>query len=365
LRGLSSVYDIIALHTHPFDVVPLIAFSPNASRVPVVTVNHADHVFWLGTTVSTAVINLRESGRRLCVQRRGVSEERALLLPLPLGRPQRLLDRAEAKGRVGLSPDTILILTVGQSYKYKAVDRPGFLDLIIPVLERHPSAILIAVGPESSAEWAQAAERTSGRVRALGPQSDATDLYDAADIYVDSYPFASPTALLEVAARGTASVSYVGHPAAAAVLCVDTPGVDGRLLRANDPDQYREVFKDLINDPEYRSSVGEGLRESVLAAHCGEEWTAACEEVYEVAGALPLVPNVGEGVLETGPLDLRVSLLHQGTSVAALLRSNLSLLPAADRIAGWRRLRREGMSVAAKDFLPELRPTMLRPLFNR
>ena len=96
--------------------------------------------------MSTAELNLRESGRRLCVAWRGVPAERALLLPLPLGRIERSLEPAEAKTRLGLPPETVVMLTAVSPWKYTAIEPPGFVDINLPIIERHGSCGSRATG---------------------------------------------------------------------------------------------------------------------------------------------------------------------------------------------------------------------------
>ena len=74
--------DIVVLHQHPDDVVPVVAFAAEGGP-PVVIMNHADHVFWLGTSVADVVGNIREFGKRLCEERRFARH--SMLLPIPLG----------------------------------------------------------------------------------------------------------------------------------------------------------------------------------------------------------------------------------------------------------------------------------------
>ena len=70
------------------------------------------------------------------------------------------------------------------------------------MFERRTDALLLAAGPSPDADWMPAGERTGGRIRALGRLPEVTLLHEAADVYVDSFPFSSLTSLLKQAATG-------------------------------------------------------------------------------------------------------------------------------------------------------------------
>src|SRR5438067_2243266 len=50
LRELARGYDAVVLHIHHHDPVPILAFA-DGDRPPVVLFNHADHMFWLGSSI--------------------------------------------------------------------------------------------------------------------------------------------------------------------------------------------------------------------------------------------------------------------------------------------------------------------------
>jgi hypothetical protein len=370
LRRLAAGYDIVLLHTHPFDIVPLLGLLPDGGRA-VVLVNHADHVFWLGTSVSTAVLNLRESGRRLCVERRGVREDRALLLPLPLVAAQRSCSSAEAKRRLGIPADSVVILTVGSANKFVAINRPSFIDLNLAVVERHDSTFLVAVGPGDSGPWRSAKERTKGRLRAVGLQAaELNTFFDAADVYVDSYPLMSPTALLEAGVRGIPAVSYRAFPEEAAVLSVDTPGIDGRLLGPTNPLEYESVLEELIQDACHRRSLGLQLRESILSSHCGGNWAKNCHHLYESVLDLPRASTAGDGVAAQTALDLLLELVQirsgKGDRLFGTVYPHLALLPLPARLAAYTKLRRRhGGDTRLRELLPEWPRNQIRRSIRR
>src|SRR5437016_4559302 len=78
--------DLVVLHIHQHDVVPVIAFAVDEGP-PVALLNHADHVFFLGISVSDCIINLRPIGEQWTRGRRYAS--RNTVLPIPLTVPAR------------------------------------------------------------------------------------------------------------------------------------------------------------------------------------------------------------------------------------------------------------------------------------
>ena len=72
---------MIILHIHCEDVIPVLAFADESGLPPVLFLNHADHLFWLGTSVADLVLNLRDAATDITISRRGVEADRNFLLP--------------------------------------------------------------------------------------------------------------------------------------------------------------------------------------------------------------------------------------------------------------------------------------------
>jgi hypothetical protein len=282
LRALAADADVVILHIHPFDVVPLLAFADPAGRPPIGFLNHADHAFFLGYGISELFIQVRESARGFTGDRRGLTAERLAVLPLPLDGRVRTLDRAAAKRELGLPAEATLLVTVGQPHKYARVDDASFLDLVLPVLMARPDVQLIAVGPQQSDEWQAAYEATGGRVHALGIQPEVSRFYQAADVYLDSFPYGSATALTEAALLGAPVLAYAPHRDEAPVIYADLPGTSDALVRrARTPEEFSTELTDLLDHPEQREQAGTALAAGLAARVAGTDWQDELDVIYQ------------------------------------------------------------------------------------
>jgi hypothetical protein len=341
LRDHARSADHVVLHTHPYDVLPIVAFAAREGLPPITFLNHADHVFWVGASISDIVAHTRHSGLRLSRHRRGVAEERCALIPLPLANGERAFSRARAKQLIGVASTTPVLLSVGSSYKYAPIRGLSFAEILSSIIEESHEAILLVIGPGSEGQWAEAARRTRGRMRTLGVQDELSTFYQAADIFVDSFPLCSETALLEAATYGVVPARYCPHSPEAEVLCTDAPSLEPHLLRATTLDEYKALLSRLIQDGAFRSALEERIRRAVLEVHCGDTWRRFPEEAYlRAAGAA----YAGEPASWTGPaegtsfdeLDILVDRLHTKGGFSGgfehSVQAHLRLLPPHLRI---------------------------------
>lgn len=357
LRALAVGSDIVVLHLHPYDVVPVIAFAGARGLPPVVYVDHCDHVFWLGASVASVVMHMRDSGRQLAASRRGLDTARSAVVPRPLRPMGRTVDRDEAKRRLGIDPRHVLLVTAADGSKYRPVGSPSFLELVLPVLERHEHALLHAAGPSPDGEWQAAAEQTGGRIRALGALPDVRLLQQAADVYLDSFPFSSLTSLLEAGSLGVPVMTYRGHPEDCAVLGADTRGVDEHMVSAADPAGLERALGRLITDAGWRRDLGARTERAIRDTHTGEGWRASIERLYELAADAE--PPSGLPAAERGAsrLDTLVDLVMTQTGfaqgVSGVMRDHLALLPVRDRLAVWSRLTLSANRPPNRNVVPE------------
>ena len=329
--------DIVVIHTWEFDVVPTIAFANKKNSPPIIYVNNGDHWFWVGVGISDVVANLRESGMRLSAERRGIESERNMLLPTILEPLQRTLSRSEAKQLLGIDQNFILLLSIARAAKYRTVDGMSFADAHVQLLKQHQQAILIVVGPGNSNEdWSEAIRQVDGRIQVYGETKDTAVFYQAADIYVDSFPFVSITSLLEAGSFGVPLVSrYPYSSDACATLGADMPGLSGNLIRVRDIDEYTVVLSRLIEDQNWRLSLGQTTKSKIEAIHWGQGWQNALNKVYHQAVTLPVLPSLaaGEKVSLNEP-DVFLPSVN-GIEINKIMQSHLPYMPFRHRLLMW------------------------------
>lgn len=296
LREISAAADLVVLHVANHDVVPLIAFANKEQSPPIVFLDHADHQFWLGASISDVVVSLRESGMRLANERRGIEKSRSVILPIILEPTQRKFSRQEAKQKIGIPEDSILLLSIARSLKYKTMDGISFADAHIPLLKKHSQAMLIAIGPDRtiSEEWSAAMEQTPGKIQVLEEREDTDIFYQAADIYVDSFPYVSITSLLEAGSYDVPLVSRYPYPSdACAIFGADIPGLTGNLIQARNLDEYTEVLSKLVENERFRHALGAATSKQITDMHTGTSWQQFLQEVYIRADTIPrLTPQL-------------------------------------------------------------------------
>lgn len=287
LREIAASADVVVIHTLEHDVIPTIAFANKVQSPPVIRVNHGDNYFWFGVSTSDVIANLRESGMYLSQNRRGIEVERNRLLPTVVEPVHRTLSRAEAKQQLGLPKNCVLLLSIARAPKYRTIEGISFADPHVQLLKKYDRAILLVVGPGESEDWSAAIEETQGKIIVLKQTENTAIFYQAADIYIDSFPFVSITSLLEAGSYGVPLVTRYPYSDGCEILGADMPGLSGNIIRVQDIQEYEAVLSRLIEDEIYRLSLGEATKRKIGQTHIGNNWLRLLEDIYLRVMTLP------------------------------------------------------------------------------
>lgn len=167
-------------------------------------------------------------------------------------------------------------------------------------------------------------------------------LYEAADVYLDSWPFSSLTSMLEAAAHGVPVVAFDAGARDHPVFGPDDPAVNRYALLADDDRKYQSLLEQVITDSELRSERGEVARGVVAAVHSGTNWRRSLVPVYERAERLGATQiAVSETRPEVTDVDVGLIRLHAAARIAKdpdrAAFDHYRLLPFWPRLAFWRR----------------------------
>lgn len=356
LRLLCQGMDVIALHIYPYDVIPVLALSAGCDSAKTVFINHSDHTFWIGASVAHSIVHLRRQCPDFLRNRRGLYPDRSSILPIPLAYSPPSMTPLQAKRALGYEPDVVVLLTIATPFKYWAPGQVSFLDLVTPVLAKHPKAVLIAVGPDPKGPWRSASTQTDGRIVALGKRWDNEILYSAADVYLDSVPFSSITSLLEAGSRAKPLIGYSPQKPELWVLGPGAPGLDNAMEMASDAESYRTLLSRLISDAEFRHQSGERVQAQILSLHTGSNWTHTVHDMY---ASVELIKDRGclldnKDNFASSVLNLALVQLwgRKSFSLRSLIRQYIGTLAYRSRRSITWRLRLKGIDLCLLNLLP-------------
>ena len=335
LRDVLAGHDVVILLTHPDDPLPCIAIPALSPSPPVLTLDHASHTFWLGAGIADKVISMDSHVNE---ERRGIPAEAIAWIPLPLDLER--LAKAPHGNRVrsehGIPDDATLILSCGSAYKFWPIDGISLASLVAPALARHPGTHLLAVGATASPAWNQLAEQYPGRVHLGGAlfESELLACYHAADIYVDSAPFSSPTALIEAAATGLPILSFCLPDWRSSGFLPWLGTVPRSAVTASSTEIYAAFLDRLIADREYRAWRAAFGQAYVRNGHSDTTFANTLEATYAAlesdAGKIRL--DEGKTAWKCTPLD------RQLLDLAANMRAqetSMATAPEVPRLDQW------------------------------
>jgi glycosyltransferase involved in cell wall biosynthesis len=306
LRALArSCADVVVLHHGGHDLVPILGLAA-PDLPPVAVLNHADHIYWLGSSVTDVVINQREAGARLSRERRHSRCDVVLPIPLPSG---AVVPRNEARRRLGVPADQLVLLSVGRALKYVPNDGHDFLRTARAILDRVPGAHLYVVGLRENEAARFPTFRPHPRLHLCGPVADPSLHRAAADLYLESFPFGSATALLEAAQSGLATVWQYNPPFD---LLTTNHGLEALLPRFATEGEYVERVCQLAESANERAELGAALAAHVRTHHTGEGWRQELTTVYAHTDRLTHRPaRLPHTPAEARAADVALSDWHQ------------------------------------------------------
>ncbi|MGR3855002.1 glycosyltransferase family protein [Chryseobacterium indologenes] len=266
-------YDAILLHIHPDEtIIPLVLCQKDITT-PVCLVNHADHVFWMGTSIADMVLQIRESSISFDVERRGIQQERQFFLPIPV---ENLADVHEKKD---IETKNITLLSTGTSYKYNPNAQYNFLREAYRIVEENPEVIFNIVGISPESAYAKEYQHDRIILHGMVSKSELSSIESITDIYVEGFPMPSFTALLQPA---LCKIPFVLHYNPLPLFKLFEENKDHGTVYPKNLEDWHNNISRMIRDKKYRDETAKKQYEHVVTHFSIDVWKSSIEKLYNI-----------------------------------------------------------------------------------
>lgn len=235
------------------------------------------------------VVCVSEDLQRRCVEC-GVPADRCLLIEnaIDAGEFARKQSAAEAKARLGIPPERLVIGAVGRLSPEKAFDL--LLRAVGKLLSKGYDLALVIVGEGDERPRLEALRAELGlgdRVHLLGYRSDTADLYQAMDVYaLSSLREGLPNVLLEAMATElpVAATRIAGVPR------LVRDGENGLLIEPGSVEELAGALGRLVDDAELRSRLGQAGRRLIESSYSLRARMDRIRAIYDSLLGRPTAP---------------------------------------------------------------------------
>lgn len=198
-----------------------------------------------------------------------------------------------------------MILTIARAEKFRPCPPYDFFATVSKILDLAPQTRLYVVGETLEGMLPLLSSQPHPNVHFVGSVENHADYRAVADLYLESFPFGSLTALLEAALSKLPVVPAYAplHP----LLVSTDDALNAGLRNPKSEEEYIERALSLLQDPELRRSEGEKLRRLVIADHVGDSWTRRLRDLYRETDRLRHDPHAiapTSCIVEEGDMEL-------------------------------------------------------------
>lgn len=295
---VSSVRVARALHRFDADVLVVgtfrktlhLALGAKAAFVPVVSriglsgdvPRNAKYRWLFRRVVDHTVVSATDVAETYRALLPGLPPERVEVIPKGIEVPDGVPDRHEARARLGLDPDAVVVGAVARLVTQKRLDR------FVEAVARVPGCIAVVAGEGPCRSELEEQARHLGqvdRIRFLGHLDDPWPVFAALDVLVVSSDRESmANTMLEAMAMGVPVVSTpVSGAHDALVDGVDPQVPPGRVTSDFSPGNLASALQRLVHEPTLRARMSDAARERARTRHdmdrYVDRWEATLQRV--------------------------------------------------------------------------------------
>lgn len=266
-------YDYIILHTDPNEVIATVALSDIKIKTPVLLLNHADHTFWLGSTITDILLQIRESNIALDKKRRNISDQ--ALLPIPI-KSNQFIKKYNSENQT----KQLKILSTGSLFKYTPTKEYNFYEEIFTLAKKHPEILINIVGIDKDSKYALKYQLKNINYLGLLNSEDLNQLENEADIFLEGFPLPSFTALLQVSLK---KIPFVLHYKPLSSMMLFEENKKNGISYPNNREEWRTEVKKLIENQEHRIQIAKKQYGYIDNLYSENAWLDLLAKAYEKA----------------------------------------------------------------------------------
>ncbi|TWP30652.1 hypothetical protein ETU09_01230 [Apibacter muscae] len=264
-------YDRIILHIHPDDIIPVIALSDKNIQTPVLFLNHADHLFWVGISIVDCLVQIREINIILDKLRRKANFQK--LLPIPIYNKKLEISRSIKYTK---KEGDLYLLSTGSEYKYKPYNGYDFFKAAYSIVEKYDNVHFFIAGVSDKSSLVQ--EYLHPRIYYLGNVLNLSEYEDICDIYVEGFPIPSFTALLQVALKKK-YIHLIYNPVNLFRLFNDNPKYD--LVYSKSYDEWINSLEQVIESSATRERKMTNQYTYINSIYNIKNWIIMLNDIYD------------------------------------------------------------------------------------
>jgi glycosyltransferase involved in cell wall biosynthesis len=294
LRHISRFCSKVILYHHPYDVIPIMAFSHSACP-PVLIDNHAHSWFWLGPSIGDLIFTHSEFHREFTLKTRPVRKV-YFLRSTDTENVDINFDckeKSNAKKRLGISPDTICIITVGTTEKFIPNGKYDFFRTAKKIVARFNNVEIFVIGISNEAWPKKKGELSSQKIHLVGPVSELADYYKAADIYLEALPQPSIGATVNSTPIGMCCplLKYGAGRMFSTISALQSSLYEKHIGNVKNEQEYLDKLEFLIGNPNARFEIAKEIRENFVADHSREVIERSIDGMLELTRDLRHSPG--------------------------------------------------------------------------
>ncbi len=275
LREYASSFEYIVLHINMDDPIALIAFGTPEFKRPVLFFNHADHIFWLGISISDYVADLNSAGHDITLQKKGAKN--ASILGIPVDNIAfKPFDQKQARQKIGISDEKKIIFSSGSSKKYHPLGKLSFYNIVSDVVTKDKNIVFFIMGVDvKDIFWSKLKRKFPDNLFILNSSGyeDGYKLYlSAADLVIDSYPIGGGTAIIDAV--------KVGKPVLSLNTFFQSDFLTMSKACCHSYQDFLENVSRVLNDEDYNIRLREDVQQRFQSVHNKDVWRRKCEDIF-------------------------------------------------------------------------------------